>query len=82
MKKKEKEKLKCKECDFTTTSEQGLKTHSKRKHEEIKKYPRSCELCEFKLKNKQELKVHMKQHSYKRIDYINVKRVIFVLVTV
>ena len=29
--------FKCSECDFSTTSEQGLKTHKKRKHKTANK---------------------------------------------
>ena len=39
------ELLTCNECNFTTTSKIGLKTHTKRKHTKLKleKYPKSFE---------------------------------------
>ena len=56
-------------------SEQGLKTHKKRKHktanksDEILTYPKQCDLCEKDLKDKNDMKVHMKTHSYKRAEF-------------
>ena len=70
MKKKEKKSFKCGECEFTSGSEKGLKTHSKRMH--TKKdldFPKSCELCDYELESNKELKQHMKIHSYKKVDY-------------
>ena len=40
---RENEKLKCDDCDFTTTSKKGLKTHVKRKH--TAKFPVHCHSC-------------------------------------
>ena len=37
IRKAEEKKLKCMKCDFTSGSEQGLKTHLKRKHKEQNK---------------------------------------------
>ena len=58
--------FKCSECDFSTISEQGLKTHKKRKHkhksDEMLTYPKQCDLCEKDLKDKNDIKVHMKKH--------------------
>ena len=52
---------KCPKCEFSTSSETGLKTHIKRIHEktaknkEIKSYPTKCNLCEKNLKSKAEM---------------------------
>ena len=52
LKKNEKKLFKCDQCDFTSVSEQGLKTHNKRKHTKAKfeegtdSYPKRCDLCE------------------------------------
>ena len=64
--------FKCEECNFSTSSKQGLRTHEKRKHtkaSEQNKFPRSCDLCDKKIRNVVELKQHMKTHSYKAVDY-------------
>ena len=65
------EKFNCTQCDFTTTSKQGLKTHVKRKHTEIivEKYPATCELCDVNVNDEKELKLHMKTHSYRESNY-------------
>ena len=70
-KKKEKNKIKCSVCDFTSKSEQGLKTHMKRKHTNFsaEKYPKNCDLCESVLENESELKSHMKVHSYSEMKF-------------
>ena len=60
----------CKECDFSLTSEKGLKTHIKKKHfksldkELTTSFPKQYDCCEKKRENKLETKVHMKTHSY------------------
>ena len=65
------EKFNCEQCEFTTTSKQGLKTHIKRKHTEItaEKYPAICELCDVKVNDEKELKLHMKTHSYRESNF-------------
>ena len=65
-------KFKCKECDYTTGSEQGLKSHVSKKHKPSKEsldFPRSCHLCEKNLTNLKDYKIHMKTHSYRLIQY-------------
>ena len=58
---------KCEKCEFTTTSEKGLKTHIKRKHpvpiEETMNF--QCEVCDFKASRKIDLKHHAISYSYK-----------------
>ena len=70
---KEKSIFKCEECNFTTSSEQGLKTHTKRKHiktsKQPKNYPTNCEFCDIEVKSKLEMKLHLKTHSYKPVNY-------------
>ena len=68
---REVEQFDCTQCEFTTTSKQGLKTHVKRKHTEIisEKYPKTCELCDAKVNDMKELKLHMKTHSYKESNF-------------
>ena len=60
--KRESEQLKCKECEFTTTSTKGLKTHIKRKH--TINFPIKCDVCDKELKTKQQMKHHMVSHTY------------------
>ena len=65
-------KFKCKQCDYTTGSEQGLKTHISKKHKQMEgslDFPRSCNLCEKELESLKEYKLHMKTHSYRQIQY-------------
>ena len=68
--------FKCTQCEFTSVSEKGLKSHVVRKHktekkkkEETLQYPRNCDLCEKEIKNKNEMKTHMRTHSYKNVSY-------------
>ena len=61
--KSENDQLKCDDCEFTTTSKKGLKTHIKRKHTE--KFPIQCERCDKELKNEHEMKNHIITHTYK-----------------
>ena len=48
--------FKCEECSFSTSLEQGLKTHNKRKHIKTYKqagnFPTNCEFCEIEVKSK------------------------------
>ena len=47
---KSKQIIKCPECDFSTTSTQGLKNHKTRKHKGTEHkdgdFPRTCDLCD------------------------------------
>ena len=67
--------FKCTECDFSSTSEKGLKTHIKKKHDKTNdkectiSFPKQCDLCEKTIENKIDLKVHMKTHSYIRSEF-------------
>ena len=75
VKKNEKQLFRCDQCDFSSVSEQGLKTHSKRKHtnavieKEMESFPKMCSLCEKQFDCEITLKRHMKTHSYKQIEY-------------
>ena len=60
--KRENEQLKCNDCEFTTTSKKGLKTHIRRKH--ITVFPVHCEICTKELKSSQQMKSHMVTHTY------------------
>ena len=65
-------KFKCKQCEYTTGSEQGLKTHISKKHKptaESLDFPRSCHLCDKNLQSLKEYKIHIKTHSYRLIQY-------------
>ena len=78
------ELFKCNEYDFTSKSEQGLKTHIKRKHTKIvipETIPNQCELCEKEFKDKKdkkEMNIHMKPIPIKELN-LNVKNVNFVV---
>ena len=75
LQKNNEQKFKCKDCKFTTASEQGLKTHVTKKHKaESKKlenlqFPSPCDLCNKELKSKSEMIKHMRTHSYKCIQF-------------
>ena len=61
----EREIIKCEQCDFTTTSSKGFKTHTKRMHTvKNDKVELQCEVCEYVTSSKLILKRHMKTHSY------------------
>ena len=55
--------FKCTKCDFKTHSEQGLKTHTKRKHADNAK---SCEFCGKTLDKSVDMKKHMQTHTTKK----------------
>ena len=65
--------FKCNLCEFSSTSEKGLKTHKSRMHttshngvETSSSYPKECEICEKSIRNEREMKTHLKTHSYIR----------------
>ena len=65
-------RFKCKQCEYTTGSEQGLKTHKSKKHKQTVDpldFPRTCNLCEKDVESSKEYKLHMKTHSYRLIQY-------------
>ena len=65
-------KFKCKQCEYSTGSEQGLKSHISKKHKpttESLEFPRSCHLCDKNLQSIKEYKIHMKTHSHRLIQY-------------
>ena len=59
VKSREKPTFKCQDCEFTSSSEQGLKIHQRKKHnshdttETKEDYPRPCELCDKVIQTKQ-----------------------------
>ena len=63
--------FKCNECDFSTTSQQGLKIHNRKKHTnaETSVFPVLCDLCERELRDERELRLHMNTHSYKEVQF-------------
>ena len=75
VKNNEKKIFKCDQCDFSSVSEQGLKTHNKRKHTKAKveegtdSFPKMCNLCEKLFESEIDMKKHLKTHSYKQIEY-------------
>ena len=77
-------KYKCKDCDFASSTEQGLKSHNTKKHKsknqtvEKLNFPKSCDLCEEELKYRREMTKHMRTHSYKYVQY-QCESVIFVV---
>ena len=57
--------MKCTNCDYESTSEQGLKVHFARKHTANKLESSStCELCDKKFDSAEKLKRHVKSYSY------------------
>ena len=49
----EENSLKCKNCDYTTTSRQGLKIHNTKIHSKVnfEEFPAACDICEKVLEN-------------------------------
>ena len=68
------EKFKCQKCDFSTNSENGLKTHVTKKHKEQKQniketFPKQCSLCDLIFKSKKEMSKHVRTHSYSYVQF-------------
>ena len=64
--------IQCNNCDFKTTSRQGLKIHNSKVHSKInfQEFPAACDICEKVLQNETELKKHKKsQHTYHSVRY-------------
>ena len=61
-------KFKCKNCDFETISEKGLKMHTSKKHTKAKDQGKKyhCDHCKIMVSSKETLEVHIgKNHSEK-----------------
>jgi hypothetical protein len=54
--------LKCTICDFTSTSQQGLKVHAKRKHTESN-FSKTCDLCNKTFKSYDKFRNHKFDHT-------------------
>ena len=72
--KKKSKMFDCSKCDFSSTSSQGLKIHTRKKHTSAAsydedKFPKKCDLCESKIKTKKDFNKHIKTHSYKQVDF-------------
>ena len=69
------EQFNCTDCNFTTTSKQGLKTHVKRKHTNLHldKYPKTCEFCDTEVDDEKQMKLHLKCHTYKEPEDLKYK---------
>ena len=72
--KKKSKMFDCSKCDFSFTSRQGLKIHTRKKHTYAPSYsedhfPKNCDLCEREIKTKKDFNKHMKTHSYKPVDF-------------
>ena len=64
--------IKCRKCDYTTTSRQGLKIHNSKIHSKIdfEEFPAACDVCEKVLENETVLKMHKKsEHTYRTVKY-------------
>ena len=50
--------INCQQCNFTTMSKQGLKTHIKRKHTilDTEAFPKICDFCDRKFDNINQMK--------------------------
>ena len=77
--KTDKQNLKCEQCKFTTSSEQGLKTHVAKKHKLETKtetnvtYPTTCDLCDKTIKDRREMIKHKRNHSFRYVTFKCVK---------
>ena len=54
--------IKCPSCEFTTTSEQGLKVHKKKKHTN-QSFLKICSLCDKTFKTYQKFRDHKFEHT-------------------
>ena len=64
--------IQCINCDFKTTSRQGLKIHNSKVHSKInfQDFPAACKICEKVLQNESELRKHKKsQYTYHSVRY-------------
>ena len=64
--------IKCDNCDFITTSRQGLKIHNSRVHSKInfETFPAACDICEKVFENENSMRKHKKrEHSYHTVKY-------------
>ena len=65
--------LKCKDCNFETTSKRGLNVHIRRRHSNFKEqeYPSECDFCDSILDSEKELKMHLKTcHTLRETNYV------------
>ena len=69
--KNKQKKFNCTECEYSTSSHQGLKIHQRKKHTSVgtSDFPIKCDMCETELRNKREKKLHMMNHSYKQVQF-------------
>ena len=68
----EENSLKCKNCDYTTTSRQGLKIHNTKIHSKVnfEEFPAACDICEKVLENEINLNKHKKSdHTFHSVRY-------------
>ena len=73
-KKKKKKTFECDHCDFSASSEKGLRIHITRIHSisnyiSEQQFPKTCDLCDYEADNKKDLKQHLKTHSYKGVNF-------------
>ena len=63
--------LNCDQCDFSTSSQQGLTIHKRKKHTKVvtSDFPRKCDLCDMEFRNKRDMKLHINTHSYKEVQF-------------
>ena len=68
----EENSIKCNNCDYTTTSRQGLKIHNTKVHSTVnfEEFPAACDICEKVLENESSLSRHKKsEHIFHNIKY-------------
>ena len=59
----------CDKCNFSSSSEHGLKTHTRKKHKSQKEFAENissqqCTFCDLVFNDEREMKKHMRTHSY------------------
>ena len=68
----EENSFKCRKCDYTTTSRQGLKIHNAKVHSNVnfEEFPAACDICEKVLDNESSLKKHKKtDHTFHYVKF-------------
>ena len=68
----EENSFQCNNCDFSTTSKQGLKIHNTKIHSRVnfEEFPAACDICEKVLENVTNLSKHKKaEHTFHNVKY-------------
>ena len=67
-------KFKCDQCNYEAKTENALKNHTSKKHQQITDvddniYPKECALCDIVLNSNKDMKKHMRTHSFNYVTF-------------